>query len=260
MDNKLKSTIGIVVILLIGIGLTQWFFSRQRASFGPSDVSPEATPFPAPHFENTDLGIGFDYSTELSEPVESTVSGQAAGTRWSAGFDNIPGLQVSASTADFAATEWMGNPWWINAKISNDESEEAVLQKVKKEMPLALKIEKVTNSQNVSGFKVYVLNCVIACQLERFFVIPLDHPMYNNLIISSVLKGMGKPANAPQLPIASGSALVLTEIPADFTKKLQDSAPGDITKIESGEAEPDTLNNARWQQEIFDSLVFTSSR
>lgn len=255
MDNKLKSTIGIVAVLVIGIAVTQWFFGQQRPSINSSSTQPEVTDFPAPHFENTELGIGFDHSTELSEVVEATVSGES-GTRWSANFHNIPNLQVSATTSDFAPTEWMGNPWWINAKLDSEENEDVVLQKIKKEMPLALKVEKVTNDKNVSGFKVYALNCIGFCQLERFFVIPLENADYNNLVITGVLKVMKSPTLAPQA-VATLGARVAMDVPADYKKNLVESAPDEIAKIENGDAETDTLNVIRWQQEIFDSLELT---
>lgn len=151
-------------------------------------------------FKSDKLGATFDYPSKLGTANESAASQGKGGSEisgeewWRISFNKTgfePGYyEVSASTSNYKPMSWEGVPHWFNAKISASDTEDSVKQKLIAENWQVIKVQKVQNNNGVNGFKVWMLDCYVNCNLSSAYLVPLANSDYNNLLIYTMIKSL----------------------------------------------------------------------
>lgn len=201
-------------------------------------------------FQSKELGITFSYPSELGRAHENPASqgkggSQNKGEEWwridfnKTGFESGY-YEVSASTSNYAPESWEGTPHWFNVKISTNDTEETLKQKLTTVNWQVIKVQKVQNAKGIAEFKVWTMDCYVGCILSRVYLVPLANSKYNNLLIYTILKSLN-----------AGNENATLE-------QARNLAVPEITKIESNQADVVVKKYIEGQDLMFNSLTVGS--
>lgn len=265
VNNKQRSLpiiLGVLVLLLVVGSSSYYLGTKNGQSFIPSNnqQTNSQSSFPLPtstttqtdteSFTSNELKISFRYPSEIGATHEEPASQGKGGSKvkgeewWRIDFDKTgfePGYyEVSASTANYAPEFWESTPHWFNSKITESDTEESVKQKLTSASYEVIKVQKTKNTNNLTAFKVWNLDCYIGCILSRVYIFPNPSTRYNNLQVYTILKIL----NA-----------------GDENATLEDArtlANQELEKIESNQADATTRKYVDGQDLIFNSITFNN--
>lgn len=209
-------------------------------SLSPKKLSPTPTISQILHFQSKELGVSFDYRSDLGTPKESPVL-KGSEKWWRIQFSQISfdagTFEISSATPLFKPKSWTGTPLWVNSKISASDSINSISNTLTTEGYKVLKIEKINKESLLPAFKVWVLNCYIGCKLSRIYLIPISKDKYNTLVLFATMNDLDMETQKGSVTIAKTRALA------------------EIQKIESKKTDITTQKYLDWQDLMFNSLA-----
>ncbi len=266
MNQTGTSSIFLIVgIMLVGLLAGFYIFSQpQRTNIQntppvnntttSTQMSNSPTPKPTQNISATPtaymskgLGVTFKYPSFLGQAREE--SGyknylNPGGENWQRVVFDQPGFVpgyflVSASTTNFIPFSWEGTPQWFNAKITEQDTEDSVRQKLVNERRLVITVQKVRSANNLTAFKVWDMHCYVGCVLSRDYILPMPSgSKFGNLQIYAIIQFL----NSGQESTTEDAAMKL--------------ANQTIINLNSNKIDSDTKRFLDGQDLIFNSLTF----